>query len=152
MLIRELSADQCTDILASNRLAFLACVSGAHPYLVPIYYAYSDHRLYSFTMPGKKLEWMRANPSVSVLVFQGHGGGEWASVVVDGTFEELPDRIGHKFDRDHAWSVLSKYVMWWEPGAVRPNAPPPSDHYNHVFYRIGVQQISGREAVDDASC
>lgn len=148
MLIRELSAGQCTEILASNRLASLACASGEHPYAVPIYYAYSDYHLYSFTLPGKKLGWMRANPNVSVLVVESRGSREWASVVVNGMFEELPDWIGHKVDRDHAWSVLSKQAMWWEPGAVKPIAPPLSDHSPHVFYRIVIQQISGREAVD----
>ena len=37
-------------------------------------------------------------------------GSGMESVVVDGRYEELPDRIGHKLERDHAWSLLSKHA------------------------------------------
>jgi nitroimidazol reductase NimA-like FMN-containing flavoprotein (pyridoxamine 5'-phosphate oxidase superfamily) len=67
-------------------------------------------------------------------------------VIVDGRYEELPDRIGHKVQRDHAWSVLSKHVDWWEPGALKPVTPAMSDSLPHVFFRILVEKVSGREA------
>ena len=73
---------------------------------------------------------------------------EWKSVVVDGRYEELPDRIGHKRERDHAWSLLSKHCDWWEPGGLKPIIPPESDHSPHEFFRILVEQMSGREAKD----
>ncbi len=46
------------------------------------------------------------------------------NVVADGRYGELPDRIGHKVERDRAWSALSKHVDWWEPGALKPISPP----------------------------
>ncbi|RUY73537.1 pyridoxamine 5'-phosphate oxidase family protein, partial [Mesorhizobium sp. M7A.F.Ca.CA.001.05.1.1] len=67
-------------------------------------------------------------------------------VVVDGRYEELPDRIGHKLERDHAWAMLSKHAAWWEPGALKPLMPAVSDSAPHVFFRILIQQVSGREA------
>lgn len=63
---------------------------------------------------------MRANPLVSVLVDTRGEGREWKSVVVDGRYEELLDRIGHMPEREHAWSILSRHVDWWEPGALKP--------------------------------
>lgn len=49
--------------------------------------------------------------------------------------------------RDHAWSLLSKHFDWWEPGGLKPDMPPVSDHSPpHVFYRILVEHVSGREA------
>jgi nitroimidazol reductase NimA-like FMN-containing flavoprotein (pyridoxamine 5'-phosphate oxidase superfamily) len=146
MWIRLLSAFECTKVLAEGRLGHLACSKDGHPYVVPFYFAYADNHLYAFSMPGKKIEWMRANPLVSVLVEEREKGREWKSVIVDGRYEELPDRIGHKVQRDHAWMVLSRHADWWEPGALKPVTPPLSDHSEHVFFRILIDQISGREA------
>ena len=118
MIIQTLSRPECTALLAKNRFARLACASNGQPYVVPIYYAYADRCLYAFSMPGKKIDWMRENPLVSVQVDEYGTGREWQSVVVDGRYEEVPDRVGHKVERDRAWSVLSKHVDWWEPGAL----------------------------------
>jgi len=146
VIIRTLSTNECRALLAANRLARLACTKDGRPYVVPIYYAYADNHLYAFSMPGKKVEWMRSNPQVSLQVDERGAKREWRSVVADGLFEELPDRIGHKRELDHAWSLLSKHVDWWEPGAYKPITPPVSDHSPHVFFRILVEQLSGREA------
>jgi uncharacterized protein len=146
MLVRTLSTSECTQLLTANRLGRLACAKEGQPYIVPIYYAYADSSLYAFSMPGRKIEWMRGNPLVSVLVEAPGRDREWSSVVVDGRYEELPDRIGYKRQRDHAWSLLSKHASWWEPGALKPLAPPPMDESLPVFFRIAIEQISGRDA------
>lgn len=146
MLIRELSKLECTHLLTSSRFGHLACAKDGIPYVVPIYFAYEHNYLYAFSMPGKKIDFMRANPRAAIAV-QEHGTGrEWKSVFADGSYEELPDRIGHKQQRDHAWSLLSKHLDWWEPGALKPVTPPLSDHSDHVFFRIFVERLSGREA------
>ena len=90
---------------------------------------------------------MRDNPLVCVLMDVRGQGRQWQSVVVDGRYEELPDQIGHKREREHAWSLLSKHANWWEPGGLKPVLPlieasPP------VFFRISVEHLSGREATE----
>ncbi|GAB1583817.1 pyridoxamine 5'-phosphate oxidase family protein [Phyllobacterium phragmitis] len=146
MWIRTLSDLDCIRLLESNRLGRLACVNDGRPYVVPVFCAYGSNRLYAFSMPGKKIDWMRANPMVSVPVEQQEAGREWRSVIVDGRYEELPDCIGHKVERDHAWTLLSKHACWWEPGALKLVTPPVSDHSPHVFFCIHIEQMSGREA------
>jgi len=148
MWIKTLCDLDCIRLLQSNRLGRLACVHDGRPYIVPIYYAYGTHCLYAFSMPGKKIEWMRENPHVSMLVEQREGEHGWRSVVVDGRYEELPDRVGHKVERDHAWTLLSKHAYWWEPGSLKPVTPPVSDHSPHVFFCIHIEQMSGREALE----
>ncbi|AZN98897.1 pyridoxamine 5'-phosphate oxidase family protein [Mesorhizobium sp. M9A.F.Ca.ET.002.03.1.2] len=148
MLIRTLSALECTKLLAANRVGHLACAKDGQPYVVCVNYAHADNHLYAFSMPGKKVDWMRANPLVCVQVEEHGQGRGWRSVVVDGRYEELPDRIGHKVQCDHAWSVLSKHADWWEPGALKPVTPPVSDSMPPVFYRIHIEQVSGREAIE----
>jgi nitroimidazol reductase NimA-like FMN-containing flavoprotein (pyridoxamine 5'-phosphate oxidase superfamily) len=134
MWIRDLTTLECKHVLDANRLAHLACSNDGRPYLVPIYCAHADNALYAFSMPGKKIEWMRTNPLVSVLVEEHKKGREWRTVIAD------------RRQRDHAWSLLSKNVDWWEPGALRLLAPPVSDHSSHIFFRVLIDQLTGREA------
>jgi nitroimidazol reductase NimA-like FMN-containing flavoprotein (pyridoxamine 5'-phosphate oxidase superfamily) len=148
MIVRTLSALECTSLLKANRLARLACAQDGRPYVVPIHYAYADNHFYAFSMPGKKIEWMRSNPLVCLQIDQRGEGHAWRSVVADGRYEELPDRLGHKLQRERAWSLLSKHVDWWEPGGLKPVTPPMSDQSPHVFFRILIEQVSGREAED----
>lgn len=149
MIIRELSLAQCAALISDNRLARLACAIDNQPYLVPIFYAYDDRCTYSFTMPGRKLDMMRRNPQVALLVEEKGEARAWRSVVAEGRFEELPDRIGFKRERDRAWSLLSQNANWWEPGALKPVIPPLAEHSSHVFFRIHVERMSGREAGED---
>jgi nitroimidazol reductase NimA-like FMN-containing flavoprotein (pyridoxamine 5'-phosphate oxidase superfamily) len=146
MIVRTLSTLECTKLLTENRLARLACAKDGQPYVVPIYYAYADNHLYGFSMPGKKVEWMRSNPLVSALIDARGKSREWQSVLVDGRYEELPDQIGHKLERDRAWTLLSKHVNWWEPGALKPVTAETASHSKHIFFRILIDQISGRAA------
>ena len=146
MIIRTLSQVECTRLLAENRLAHLACARDGRPYVVLIHYAYADNQLYAFSMPGKKIEWMRSNPLVCVLMDVRGQGRQWQSVVIDGRYEELPDVIGHKREREHAWSLLSQHANWWEPGGLKPVVPPTSNAPLPVFFRIAVEHLSGREA------
>ena len=149
MQVRSLSALECTRLLGEHRVGRLACAVDGRPYVVPLFFAYADNHLYAFSMPGRKIDCMRANPQVCVLVEEHGAGRGWKSVVVEGRYEELPDRIGHKHERDHAWLLLSRHFDWWEPGALKPVTTPMTDHFDHVFFRILIEQLSGREARED---
>lgn len=148
MIIREMDKAECTAVIDQARMARLAVSRDGQPYVVPVYFAYAAPYFYSFTMPGQKIEWMRANPKVCVLIEQFMGGREWRSVVSYGTFEELPDRIGWKRERDHAWSMLEKHAGWWEPGGLKPMPGPVANASQHLFYRIEAETMTGRQSVD----
>ena len=90
---------------------------------------------------------MRQNPQVCLQVDDFKQDRGWKSVVVYGAYEELPDRIGSKRERDHAWSLLSKHANWWEPGGLKPVTASPAS--SHVFYRIGIERLTGRQAVEE---
>lgn len=151
MWIRDLSVLECTKILASERLAHLACVDGTRPYLVPIYFAYADHHLYSFSMIGRKIECMRCNPNICLQVDERGRGPGWRSVIVQGRYQELDVSAGFAQERDRAWNLLSKYPIWWEPGSLKPagqTVPHGADHYEHVYFRVLIDSVTGREAKD----
>jgi len=59
MVIREISMEQCFQVLTRARLARLACAQENRPYVVPVTLAYhkppsGEACLYGFTTPGQK--------------------------------------------------------------------------------------------------
>ena len=64
MRIRSLTRQQCVELLSRGHLAHLACALDRQPYVVPIFFAFDGHHLFSFTMPGQKLLWMPVSPCV----------------------------------------------------------------------------------------
>jgi nitroimidazol reductase NimA-like FMN-containing flavoprotein (pyridoxamine 5'-phosphate oxidase superfamily) len=138
MLIQELTRQESLDVLTRTQLGRLACARGMQPYIVPIYFAYKEDWLYSFSAPGQKIDWMRANPLVCVEADQMRRE-RWATVVVFGRYEELSD----KSERTFAVNLLQHRAMWWEPASAKkiPDEPPATAL---VFYRIRIEQITGR--------
>jgi uncharacterized protein len=149
MIVREMTQPECEALVAESRIARLACSRDGEPYVVPVSVAYAPPCLYGFSMPGQKIDWMRANPKVCVLVEKFGETREWRSVVIYGAYEELPDRIGSKLERDRAWSALKQHANWWEPGGLKPVPGPAATASTHLFYRINIERMTGRQAVDD---
>ncbi|RUM96286.1 pyridoxamine 5'-phosphate oxidase family protein [Pseudaminobacter arsenicus] len=150
MIVKEMSRQDCISVLAASRVAHLAaCSKEGQPYVVPIHYAFADEHLYSFSMPGQKIDWMRENPLVCAQIGELRSSRDWRSVVVYGHYEELPDRIGWKRERDHAWSLLEKHANWWEPGGLKPVPQPVATASTHLFYRIRITSVTGRQAIEE---
>jgi nitroimidazol reductase NimA-like FMN-containing flavoprotein (pyridoxamine 5'-phosphate oxidase superfamily) len=99
MVIRDLSREECFQVLAGGRSARLACAHENQPYVVPVYLAYhqassGEAYLYGFTTPGQKVEWMRTNPLVCVEMDEIAAYDQWVSVIAIGRYEELPETPG----------------------------------------------------------
>ena len=166
MKIQELSREECLAELARTRLGRLACAHEGQPYVVPIYFVLDrptldEACLYSFSARGQKIEWMRANPLVCVEIDEVKDRDQWKSIIVFGHFEELPERpdIGPKLrgvasrqsqpppERHHAWQLLKTYPIWWQPGSLVHRQGDGVRVFQPVFYRIHIDQITGRHAM-----
>lgn len=146
MLVREISHNECMGILAEQHIARLACAKDNMPYVIPIQYAYASNRCYVFTMPGKKLDYLRANPQACLQIDKYHDKDHWISVVADASFRELPEIDPPDPERLQAWSLLSDRFDWWEPGAIKPSPQPTTGTSPHVFFALDIINVSGREA------
>ena len=146
MIITEMDRAACMALLQSARHGRLACAKDGQPYVVPFTFAIDGSHLYSFSLEGRKIAWMRENAKVCVQVDEFGEARTWRSVVVYGRYEELPDRVGSKVQRERAWALLSREAQWWEPGALKPVASAPTPH---LFYRIAIEEISGRHALPE---
>ena len=134
-------------MLARTHLGRLACARGMQPYVVPIYFAYQNNWLYSFSVFGQKIDWMRANPLVCVEADQMRRE-LWATVVVFGRYEELCDTPEFRDERMFAFNLLQRRAMWWDHGGAKkmPGGTPTTVP---VFYRIKIEQITGRCAASE---
>ncbi|MCZ7866204.1 pyridoxamine 5'-phosphate oxidase family protein [Agrobacterium salinitolerans] len=147
MLVREMTHNECIAVIENQRLARMACAKNNFPYVVPIYYAYSGDSLYAFSMPGKKLEYLRSNPRACLQVEKIEDNHQWASVIIDTSFRELPDEDPPGKERLHAWSLLAAHFDWWEPGALKPLPQPLRDTSRHIFFALDIRELSGRKTV-----
>jgi hypothetical protein len=146
MVIQEMMKRDCLSTLAHARLCRLACAHENQPYVVPIYFVYHQPYLYSFTMPGQKVEWMRSNPRVCVELDEVEDRERWTSIVIFGQYEELPDTPEGEQERLHAYELLQAHAAWWEPGGTACTRGNPEQPVTPVFYRIRIDRISGRRA------
>jgi len=150
VLIRELTRQECLDQLARARLGRLACARQTQPYIVPIYFAYDNDYLYSFSTVGQKIEWMQANPKVCVEVDEVVSPQEWMSVIVLGHYEGLPNIPEWRAAREYARKkLLQRNAIWWEPGYAKTILQDTERPLAPFFYRIHVAQISGRRATPE---
>ena len=147
MMVKEMTRSECIGLISASRLGRLACSKNDRPYIIPIYYALDGNCLYSFSMPGQKVDWMRENPHVCVEVEEFLGGSGWRSVVIYGKYQEFPDTDQCHHQRLHAWSILERHIDWWEPGALKPMPQPIASASPHLFYGIDIVEVTGRMAV-----
>jgi len=150
MLIREMHAQECRDLLARLGMGRLGCACNNQPYVIPIYFAYEPERLYGFSTIGKKIEWMRDNPLVCVEADEIVSHNNWASVIILGRYEELPDKPEYATLRFHAQSLLEKRAMWWQTGYAASQSRHGPKPAAPVFYCIHIEDITGHKARPDA--
>ena len=94
--IRELPAEQIEALLRTAIVGRIACcghgaAGDGRPYLVPLAYGYDGDAVYAHSGPGRKLDFMRAEPRVTFEVDQAVAPDRWRSVIAEGTFEEIDD-------------------------------------------------------------
>lgn len=142
--VREMSEWESRELLHHGNVGHLACVHDHRPYVVPVHYAFEAKQLYVFSLTGQKIDWMRSNPNACLQVEASGEHHRWNSVVVQGRYEELPDAPEWHNKRLHAWSLLQKRSFWWEPGSSKPGTGS-DERDNPIFYRISIDEISGRE-------
>jgi nitroimidazol reductase NimA-like FMN-containing flavoprotein (pyridoxamine 5'-phosphate oxidase superfamily) len=141
MLIEEMTAQDCRAILAEATVAYLACALNNQPYIVQIHVDLEDGYLYSYSMLGQKIEWMRQNPLVCLHLDQVLDSGLRTSVVVNGRYEELPHTRDFENSRGVALRLFQRHAMWWEPASV-----PVKGHVQRqpIVFRIHIVSMTGR--------
>lgn len=138
-MLGELDAAQIEDILHTEVIARIGCISEGHVYVVPVSYVYDGTYVYGHAMDGAKLRAMRSSPEVCVEVEQVDDLSNWRSVIAWGTFQECRGS-----DWDAGFAMLAERIM---PLLTLPRDQPPPDLSalrRGSVYRIGLHHKTGR--------
>jgi Predicted flavin-nucleotide-binding protein len=145
MEIHDLNRAECWNFLGVRRLGRLGCAKDNVPYVVPVSFSIQPPSLFAMTTVGKKVEYLRENSHICAQFDDIASPQEWTSVIVQGQFEELTSTT----EQDHAHQVLESAV-WWEPGYVRTMVHGQLRPAVALYFRIMVEEISGRRGVATA--
>ena len=138
----ELSREACDAVLARNTVGRLGCYSPEEQqvYVVPVSYDYHDGSIIFGSIPGEKVNYLRAHPrGVCFEVDEVDDALHWSSVIVRGEFEELraEQRLAEK---EAALARAERGPMHWIFDADVPERARDAI----VIGAIRVRDVSGR--------
>ncbi|MBA4699712.1 MAG: pyridoxamine 5'-phosphate oxidase family protein [Ruminococcus sp.] len=146
MLDKE-EIDKLLNEIQTGCLATINC--DGTPYVIPVHFVYLDHAIYIHGLPkGKKIENMKANPSVSMTVYNMDGllldakhnpcdtNTKYQSVIIDGKAVLLEDYKGKA-------NALGKIVEKYTPHLADKTLPENMVRGTAVI-KIAVNEITGK--------
>lgn len=87
--MRSLLEKEGEELLTAARIGRLGCVDKGEPYVVPISYFFADGAVYSHSLPGHKIDILRAHPRACLQVDDIANDFNWRSAIAFGDFEEI---------------------------------------------------------------
>ena len=135
-MITRLSQQEARALVRAGRVGRLGCVYEGGPYVVPINYVLDGETIYIHSLPGRKVEALRANPRACLQVDNVTDAYHWSSAIALGTYEEVIDPN----ERDQAVRrLLARF-----PNLTPVESVPVHDGQSSVvIFRIRVQEITG---------
>ena len=138
-MTKLLNETEARSLIAAGKIGRLGCVDNGEPYVVPVNYVFEEMSIYSHSLPGRKIEALRAHPRACLQVDEIRDDFNWRSVIAFGNFEEI--RVPS--DRRSLLGKLLARVPLLTPGAAtraRDAGAPDS-----IVFRIVVDRITGVE-------
>lgn len=139
-MTRVLSDVEALDVIKSGKVGRLGCIDNQEPYVVPINYLVDDGSIYSHSLPGRKIDAMRAHPRACLQVDQIDDDFHWRSAIAFGNFEEITRPAERR-------EILAKLLVRFpgltpvESTIIRDAAAPDSIAFRIVFDRLtGVEE------------
>ena len=139
-MLGELNQRQIDQLLRSEVVGRIGCISEGRSYVVPVTYAYDGTCVYGHSGDGLKLRAMRADPRVCFEVEHIENLANWRSVIAWGSFEELQGEeaeTGMRLLVDRLMPLLASSTS----GAPHGDAPPARQA---SVYRIRLGERTGR--------
>ncbi|MFS4456038.1 pyridoxamine 5'-phosphate oxidase family protein [Maribacter sp. 2304DJ31-5] len=143
-----LSKEESIQLAKENYIGRLGFISGQSPFIVPITYYYDDEEnsIIGFTTEGHKIDSMRENGSVCLLIEEINSLKRWKSVLIHGTFEELQG-IDSKYFLNRFTKGVKNILKAETKKAVTFISDFSNKKYsrnNAIVYRIKIWDVIGR--------
>lgn len=134
-MISEIGYRESRELLRDRNIGRLGCCRESKPYVIPVNYFFDGEDIYIHSMPGRKIEIMRANPHVCLQVDEIEDTFNWLSVIAFGQFEEVYDTT----ERDRIMAAMFKRLPHMTP--VESKAMDSMSEV--IVFRIRVERITG---------
>lgn len=136
-MIKRMSEEESRALLRAGRLGRLGCVAEGYPYVVPVNYVFNGEFVFSHSLPGLKIDAMRAFPRVCLQVDEASDQTRWKSALAFGIFEELKD----EGERERALHLLISLFPQLTPveSLITADAAAPAP----VVYRVRIERVTG---------
>jgi nitroimidazol reductase NimA-like FMN-containing flavoprotein (pyridoxamine 5'-phosphate oxidase superfamily) len=135
--MRALAEEEVLELLSSAKVGRLGCVDNGEPYVVPINYFFEARAVYSHSLPGRKIDALRAHPVACLQVDAIEDDFNWRSVLAYGTFEEI--RVPSE-RRQVLRNLLSRFPLLTPVESVMAQDASAPDS---IVFRIRVDRITG---------
>lgn len=135
MTIGKLNEKEAAGILLQQNLGRLGCIADGEPYVVPVHYFFDGENLYLHSLPGKKIDALRAQPRACLQVDEIRDAYHWRSAIAYGRYEEITDEQL----RERTLEELFRHLPHLSPveSKMRPGAN------ELIVFRLRVEQITG---------
>ena len=134
-MISEIGYRESRELLRNQNIGRLGCCREGMPYVIPVNYFFDGDDIYIHSMPGRKIQIMRANPYVCLQVDEIEDTFNWLSVIAFGRFEEVHDTT----ERDR---ILA--AMFQRFPHLTPVESKARDSMSEVIvFRIRIERITG---------
>jgi nitroimidazol reductase NimA-like FMN-containing flavoprotein (pyridoxamine 5'-phosphate oxidase superfamily) len=134
-MISEIGYREARELLLKQNIGRLGCCHYDMPYVVPVNYFFEGEDIYIHSLPGRKIQTMRANPYVCLQVDEIEDTFNWLSVIAFGQFEEVYDTT----ERDRIMAAMFQRFPHLTP--VESKA---GDSMSEVIvFRIRIERITG---------
>ena len=134
-MITKLSRDDSYALLRSGRIGRLGCIAEGQPYVVPVNYVLDGDSVFSHSLPGRKIEAMRANPLICLQVDDIEDQRNWRSVIAYGAYEEITSPTERA-------RVLNRLLSCgWTPvdSSIAEDAAAPT----LIVFRLRIDRVTG---------
>lgn len=147
--MKDLTKEQCSELLKTNYIGRIAFMVGEVPYILPITYHYDPetNSLITYSGEGAKIEAMRKNGQVSFQVDEIKALNKWKSVLVHGKYEELNGidarHLLHKFAEGVKKTILKKDAITTQ--FISEFSSKEDTDAIPIVYRINIIDMKGKE-------
>jgi nitroimidazol reductase NimA-like FMN-containing flavoprotein (pyridoxamine 5'-phosphate oxidase superfamily) len=138
-MTKMLDETEARSLIAAGKIGRLGCVDNGEPYVVPVNYVFEDMSIYSHSLPGKKIEALRAHPRACLQVDEIRDDFKWRSVIAYGNFEEI--RVPSE-RRSILGKLLARFPLLTPVESVMAHDAASPDS---IVFRIVVDRLTGVE-------
>ncbi|MGH9834532.1 MAG: pyridoxamine 5'-phosphate oxidase family protein [Blastocatellia bacterium] len=134
-MINEIGEKESYELLRKQSIGRLGCCEDKEPYVVPVNYWFDGESVYIHSLPGHKIEVMRANPRICLQADEIKDAYNWRSVIAFGWFEEINDSAQH----DHILNDMFKRL----PHLTPVESKAKEIMAQTIVFRIRIDRITG---------